>query len=190
MTAKNFTLTLNRAHKIASRLAGMSQDTLRAMQTQALPVTVSLPAANLEAKLAERKAAFFALKTKHQRLCVAVRRVREAIGKANGQSGVSDLLAEQAFVSTQLTAASQIVAYLERDAIEANEVPADAKADAYGRYPTADVYALSKDERNALLLERDELQAAAHGVADRVADANRFTVSFELDEDLAKAVGL
>lgn len=190
MTAKNFTVTLNRAHKIASRLAGLSQDTMRAMQTQVQPVTVTLPSASLVTKLAERKESFDALYAKHQRLATAVRVIRTAIGKANGQSGVSDLLAEQNYVSSRLTALSQIVPYMERDALEVSEVPADVKPDMHGRFPSVAVYALSKDQRNALLREQEELQALAHGIADRVADANRFTVNFELDEDLAKAAGL
>lgn len=190
MTAKNVTVTLNRAHKIASRLAGLSQDAARAMQTLVQPVAVALPAKNLDQKLSERSDAFDSAYAKFLRLNAAVRVVREAIGKANGQSGVSDLLAEQASVSNQLKAMEQITPYMERDATEPEDVPTDAKPDAYGRYPSVSVYALSKDKRNQLLSVQEELQALAHGLSDRVADANRFTVSFSIDEDLAKAVGL
>lgn len=191
MALQTFTVTLNRAHKIASRLGGLTQDVVRAMESQVQPVTVSLQSPHIVAtKVQERASAFNVLYEKFQRLSKANRLVRESIGKANGQAGVSDLLAEQVYLAVHLRALTSISQNMARDALEVSEVPGDSTPDQYGRHQSVSVHALSRERRNELLVEQDDMQARAHGVADKIADANRYQVTFELEADLAKAVGL
>lgn len=194
MAQKSFTLTLTRWHHVAARIKALAKSKLEEAQ-QTLGGTVvdnPLTAQQIQALEARGKRALDQLQEGLSAL-EAVGKIRRALAEANGKHGVAAMLAEaeekrararalDSFAQIDLLSATPIANVNDALAKRSSE-----RSVYHGgiRVSTVDIGALDfvREQRRAL-----EAQAAA--ITDQVAELNRTTISIELDEDLAKEVGL
>ncbi len=194
-------LTINRAHKVVERLKTLvKQYESRTIETGSA-IDTALPVGDgVIARMGERANEFEGALASYQTTSAALVSVRQAIGKANAANSINDLLAEQEGLSRELKLVKVI---LERcggsTAVAPSElkdypVPqlAAASTGTYLRSQSAGVkvYSLERTRQQEVEQLANVLQSKLHGIADRIAEANRATVSIELPAEIAEAVGL
>ena len=105
-----YTITLNRAHKIVERLRQHVTDTSKAVRALVAPVRVrSQQDAGAKARAEAHIQGFDAQFAEYGLAGVAVEKLRNAISKANTAHGIDVLLAKQNRINQELTLAKDLV---------------------------------------------------------------------------------
>lgn len=195
------TLTINRAHKVVERLKTLlKQHENRSIETGSA-IDTGLPVGEgVIARMGERSNDFETALANYQAASAALVSVRQVIGKANAANGINDLLAEQDGLSKELKLFKVV---LERCGGSTAVAPGElkdypipqAQAASTGGYLRGQsagikVYSLDKARQQQLEQQAKALQSKLHGIADRIAEANRASVTFELPTEISEAVGL
>lgn len=194
-------LTINRAHKVVERLKTLvKQHENRVIETGAA-IDTALPVGDgVIARMGERTNDFEVALAYYKATSTALVSVRQVIGKANAANGINDLLAEQEGLSREL---KLIKVILERCGGSIAVAPGELKdypipqaqsastgGFLRGQTSGVKVYSLDKVRQQSLENEAKTLQSKLHGIADRIAEANRASVSIELSPEISEAVGL
>lgn len=195
------TLTINRAHKVVERLKTLvKQHENRAIETGSA-IDTGLPVGDgVIARMGERGEEFETALTSYQTTSTALVSVRQAIGKANAANGINDFLAEQDGLSRELKllktilercGGSTVVAPSELRDYPIPQSPA-ASSGGFLRSQTSGVkvFSLDKERQQSLEHEAKALQSKLHGIADRIAEANRASLTIGLPQEISEAVGL
>lgn len=197
MTQKAYTLTLNRWHHVASRIKALAKSKLDEANS-------TLGGTVVENKLSQAQIDALkgrgtrALEQLHSGMAAleTVGVIRRALADANGKFGVAAMLAEaedKRARARALEAFSQID-LLSITPVEDINAAFDQRGEnkglslGYRNGTRASVVAI--DALDFVGETRRSLEAQAAAIADQVADLNRQTLTIELDESLAKEVGL
>lgn len=199
MTSKTYTLTLTRWHHVASRLKALSKshlDEARAIlgntRTDTAPSLIQIQA--LEA----RGARGLELLASGRSALDAVGRIRTAMARANAEAHITEQLSQ---VEHKRALARVLADFSSIDLITATtpemveQVLLARAANKTGRNSFMDepgilLAVVDPAALENLREERATLEAEAAALTDRVADSNRAQMALELDEGLARAVGL
>jgi hypothetical protein len=199
MTTKNYTLTLTRWHHVASRLKALSKahlDEARTIlgntRTDTAPSLVQIQA--LEA----RGARGLELLASGRAALNAVGDIRIALAHANAEALINEQLSR---VEQKRAMARVLADFGSIDLITATppdmaeQVLAARAANNTGRRGFIDepgilLALVDPAALDGLRAEQAALEAEAAALTDQVADSNRAQMTLQLDENLAKAVGL
>lgn len=194
------TLTLNRAHKVVERLKTLAKQHETLVLQNGSATDIALPVGNgVIARLGERCTEFESAMRDYQSTSESLVFVRQAIGRANSANGINDLLAEQEGINRTLKILKTVISQSgDSSAVSPSELkdyPVPQVQQSGGGYLSQrqtgiKVLSLSLDRKKDLEDEAKALQSKLHGLADRISEANRASVTFELSAEISEAVGL
>ena len=194
---QTYTLTLNRWHKVAERLAreyGESVSDSRSTLTQTA----------ISAYLGEEQVEFLQTQTQTAlsnldrafRIQDAVAHVRHLVGDANVREGVSAKLAEFDKLNRRVKALSEVVESQSSDMVSVTQlrsIPKDYVADGASydsKRPKIKVRMLDTQALERLADQLSNARKAAYALSDEVSDLNKAKLSIELETEVASAAGL
>lgn len=182
-----YSITLNRAHKIVERLRQHIADSAKAVRVQVSPVRVrSQLDLGAKARAESRGASFDAEYTKYSEAVATLEMLRGVISKANTANGVDALLAKQNRINQELTLNKEVLSAASLDDCVAWEHVSATPTE----YHSENLASLNATQGAAIAQRVRVLQTELHAVSDQVSDANRATISFELSDAHAEIVGL
>lgn len=182
-----YSITLNRAHKIVERLRQHVAESSKAVRALVSPVRVrSQQDLGAKARAEARGASFDAEYTKYSDAVRALEQLRGVISKANAANGVDTLLAKQSRLNQELALNKEALSDASLDACVAWEHVAATPTE----YHSENLASLSADQGSTVAQRIRLLQTELHAVSDQVSDANRATISVELSDEHALVVGL
>jgi hypothetical protein len=199
MASKNYTLTLTRWHHVASRLKALSKAHLdEARSILSNTRTDTAPSVGQIQALEARGARGLELLASGRAAVDAVGKIRTAMARANAEAHITEQLSQ---VEHKRALARVLADFGSIDLITATppemaeQVLAARAVNNTGRRGFMDEPGILLAVVDPTVLEglREEqaaLEAEAAALTDKVADSNRAEMSVELDESLAKAVGL
>ena len=194
---QTYTLTLNRWHKVAERLAreyGESVSESRSTLTQTA----------ISAYLGEEQEEFLQTQTQTAlanldrafQIQDAVAHVRHLVGDANVREGVSAKLAEFDKLNRRVKALSEVVESQSSDMVSVTQlrsIPKDYVADGASydsKRPRIKVRMLDTQALQRLADQLSNARKAAYALSDEVSDLNKAKLSIELETEVASAAGL
>ena len=192
----NIQITLSRAHKVVERLkALMSEQSAIAHQCLTdVSLSSNMVNAGQVNSLNARTAKGLAAIADYERFNAAWGMIRNAVGKANVTSGVSELLTQQETLSRQKGFLSNLSSNNDMNALQITQVAdfTPVAATNSGRYnsDSISINMLSDDQRTGIANKLAEITKTIYVISDKVADANANKISFVLDDDLAGLLGL
>lgn len=189
------TLSLTRWHKVVDRLSRvLSEESNKIKKTfNSTKVTAYLGENQIQQLLAETESSLQKMELVYK-LQETIAAIRSGLGDANCRHGISAKLAQLECVNRKVGFLSDILDKQERSWVAIDElenVPSGRFVEHnYGRATQIEIRMLSPENLLALVEQRETLRAESFALADQVADLNRATMAFDLDEDLARLGGL
>jgi len=188
------TLSLTRWHKVADRLSRvLSEESNKIKKTfNATKLTAYLGESQTEQLYAETENSLQKMELVYK-LQETIAAIRSGLGDANCRHGISAKLAQLECVNRKVGFLSDILDKQDRSWVAIDELEYMATGrfvDNYGRATQIEVKMLLPEKLLALEEQRETLRAESFALADQVADLNRATMVFDLDEDLARLGGL
>lgn len=189
-----FSCTLNRAHKLVERVRQMLNDETARARTAFLPVTLHGYAGEGQvAALVEQGVVGEAALTRHAVLNDALYRLRAAIGRANVEAGVHDLLAEQDALNRRLQALRSLLDCRPMTAIEPCALAdylAMGKSEGAMRASMVTVATMPAQALATIRAEAAALEKTLYALSDRIAERNLTRITVSIDAQLAHDIGL
>lgn len=189
---KKFSCTLNRAHAIAQRLKGMLAETgKRATERLAYAHASlrdqgnSIQEEKFNRNRMEGVEALFLWGKINNTLTA----LRQAIGKANIETGVGDLLAKQDGLNRRLQLLRSITAQRSDDSVEPSQL-ALIQAPSADRFHSVTVDVLGAEARADVEAEIKAIEREIYQIADHIAEKNLTRITFSIDERIAEEAGL
>lgn len=182
-----YSISLNRAHKISERMRQHITDTATQLRLQVAPVRVrSQQDLGAKTRVEERQKNLDVLLGKHKEASAALELLRNAIAKANSSNGVDVLLAKQNRINQELVLAKELNSQADvENSVAWEYIPAVAE-----EYGSHNLVAINANQAQELVLRARTLQTELHLVSDQVSDANRASFSIDLSDEHAQMVGL
>lgn len=191
-------LTLSRWHKVAERLASKANEAAAAATAAFCGQRVNGYAGEAQkSALSERAQEGVKALAEQEIALSALSAIRAALGRANAERGVSDLLARQESANRRLKLVREILAgqrpdMVFPDALETYKPFGETQQRyAYREEPQGAiaVRVLSRDLESKLRLEADALQASLHRLADEANDANAGKIRVSIPLEAARMAG-
>ena len=194
MTQKSFTLTLTRWHHVAGRIAALAKSKLAEAEETLGHTKTENTLTEKQVKALEGRGSQ-ALELLHGGLAAmeVVGQIRKALAQANGKHGVAAMLAE---AEEKRARARALERFAEIDLLstthvsEVNDVLNSRGGDNSIMYRGVRVAVVDIDSLDFVRQTRRDLEAQASAISDQVAELNRQTMTLDLDDALAKEVGL
>lgn len=189
MTIAQVSVTLSRAHKIAERLkAGAAERFTVAENGMGVQTAFSSMLPSLvPAMMASVQRAQTAL-GEARAWQAAYAEVRKAIGRANHEAGVSELLADQERINRELGWHQTLVAGYGLSAPHLDVVLAPTSAAPAGVDRHLSFNVLSTEQLDALKATVARLRRESFALSDKVAEANATRVTLAIPADIAEQV--
>lgn len=190
----SFSCTLNRAHKLAERVRQMLNDEISKARTAFAPVALQGYAGDGQvASLLDQGELGAAALARHAVLNDALYRLRAAIGRANVEAGVHDLLAEQDALNRRLQALRSLLDCRPKTAVDPDDLPAYqciGKSDGVLRASMITVSTMPLAALSTVQAEVSALEKALYALSDRIAERNLTKIAVSIDAQLAQDIGL
>lgn len=189
-----FSCTLNRAHKLAERVRQMLGDEANKARAAFSPVSLQGFAGEHQVEaMIEQGLRGETSVARHAVLNEALRLLRSAIGRANVEAGVHDLLSEQDALNRRLQALRSVVDCRPMTAIDplamANYQPIVRNEGAL-RASMVTVATMSSETLDRIQAEIADLEKALYALSDRIAERNLTRITISIDSQLAEDIGL
>ena len=197
MTAskQQYSVTLNRAHKIADRLKGLvATASAQVRESFGVSQVVGRAGAPQLERFDERRLAGEAALLRFASLNAALQDLRAAVGRANVEAGVSDVLARQEAMKREIALLREISKAPDANAITPEQLavyePLGSGERSLFRSEGVAVCTLPVERRRALEAQLLARQTELFALDDRLADLNAQKVSFTLAAELGSELGL
>lgn len=175
----NPVITLRKAAKFRNRLEGRMNE-LKALVLAHTYIAVNIYDPNITEQLDIASAAFDARIARFQMISAALVSVRAAIGKANAQAGINDLLTQRIALMGQASVYRAIANItdmrLNTAVLNARMEGYKAQEDQYGRNGTQNVAILSSEQVASAKSEADAITSQLDDITDELETANSSAV--------------
>ena len=189
-----FSCTLNRAHKLAERVRQMMADEAGKARIAFSPVSIQAYTGPHQIRaITEQGVRGEAALARHAALNATLQSLRTAIGRANVEAGIHDLLAEQDSLNRRLQVLRTLLDCRPMMAIDPMEVAYYqplTKADGTRPVLTVSVASLSAETLASVQDEVGAIEKTLYVLADRIAERNLTKITVSIDAQLAQDIGL
>lgn len=191
------TNTMNRWHKVIERIAQVKTSAENDLRTSA---TITFAGVSRGSAVEKADAALGQL-DQHRQLIMAanaaISEVRKALARANVELGVSDALADMETIRKDIDVLNNILAYSSRESADSlvahlNLRVADASQEVRDRIneQTFTASVMSAAVRDEVRKEAEQLELRKHALADKVSEVNATKITVEIDDVIAKRLGM
>lgn len=189
-----FSCTLNRAHKLAERVRQMMADEAGKARIAFSPVSIQAYTGPHQVRaITEQGVRGEVALARHAVLNATLQSLRTAIGRANVEAGIHDLLAEQDSLNRRLQVLRTLLDCRPMMAIDPMEVACYqplTKADGSRPVLTVSVASLSAETLVSVQDEVGTIEKTLYVLADRIAERNLTKITVSIDAQLAQDIGL
>lgn len=189
-----FSCTLNRAHKLAERVRQMMTDEASKARVSFSPVSLQAYTGPHQVRaLNEQSARGEAALARHAQLNAALQALRTAIGRANVEAGIHDLLTEQDGLNRRLQVLRTLVdcrPMMAIDPLDLSNHQVLSKNDGVRPVVTVIVSSMSAEMLAAVQDEIGAIEKGLYALSDRIAERNLTKIAVSIDAQLAQDIGL
>lgn len=191
------TNTMNRWHKVIERIAQVKTSAENDLRASA---AITFAGVSRGSAVEKADAALGQL-DQHRQLIMAanaaISEVRKALARANVELGVSDALADMETIRKDIDVLNNILAYSSRESADSlvahlNLRVADASQEVRDRIneQTFTASVMSAAVRDEVRKEAEQLELRKHALADKVSEVNATKITVEIDDVIAKRLGM
>ncbi len=179
-------ISLSRAHKLIERMKSLAKQELEKVEIQTVVSNTFTSLSSLQEKQLKSELSL----NLYQKLQFQQMKMKQQLAQYNSQRGIDSLLIELDFSNKRLAAFKEMLNKVDKAVCELSEYEQHIQAmkDNKKDYFALAVFSMSKEQREAIAQEVEELQKQVFRINDDISDKNATKAAFEIDEEIGKLI--